>query len=156
MKNIGSIPKRPKLRKYNCPQCGNDFISDLMHPKYCSKRCSNKRNLNEYHRRMTLERFLQLLLNCDSGRSNLSVEFLKEMLEKQEGKCAITGIPMTFIRGQGRVSNNISIDRISPKFRYIPENIQLVCAAVNYMKRSLEMNEFLYLCKKIADSHFQC
>ena len=45
------------------------------------------------------------------------------------GVCEITGTP--FDLSPGRKFNSPSIDRINPKFGYTPENIRIVCHAMN-------------------------
>ena len=84
---------------------------------------------------------------------DLTIEFLKELWEKQDGKCAITKLPMTFLNDNGRVYTNVSIDQIEPNAGYIKKNIQLVCMAVNQLKSDLTMNEVLTICKSIVENY---
>lgn len=77
--------------------------------------------------------------------------YLKELWEKQEGKCAVTQISMTFKLFTGRVPTNMSVDRIDSEKGYIKGNIQLVCMAVNQMKSDMDMETLLYFCREILD-----
>lgn len=80
---------------------------------------------------------------------DLTVEFLKELWDLQEGKCAISGIPMTYIMTEGRQHFNVSIDKINPNLGYTQNNIQLVCSAVNTMKYVLTIEELYMFCEAI-------
>lgn len=70
---------------------------------------------------------------------------------EQKGKCALTGIDMTFEMYNNRTHTNISIDRIDSNKGYIIDNIQLVCMAVNQFKNDIPMDEFIFICKRVAD-----
>jgi hypothetical protein len=69
---------------------------------------------------------------------------LRQLWDRQDGKCAVTGIPMTHIQGAGvRIYTNVSIDRIDSDFGYVPDNVRLVCKAVNFMKHSMTDRELV-------------
>lgn len=69
----------------------------------------------------------------------------------QQGKCAISGLPMTHERDQTRFNGtNASIDRINSKLGYIPGNVQLVMAQINIMKSDMEEVDFIKLVKAVA------
>lgn len=58
---------------------------------------------------------------------------LLAMWEAQQGRCAVSGIPMTWGKGNF-YPTSISIDRIDSNIGYTTENIRLVCYAVNAFK----------------------
>ena len=69
------------------------------------------------------------------SESCVTPELLIDKWRSQGGICAITGKPMTHVRGGGHsVKTNVSIDRINSDLGYTPENIRLVCKAANIMK----------------------
>tara|TARA_Y100000389_G_scaffold36222_1_gene30823 strand:- start:12936 stop:13583 length:648 start_codon:yes stop_codon:yes gene_type:complete len=83
-------------------------------------------------------------------------EHLIELYEKQKGLCALSGIEMTHISyntNDFRVKNphNISLDRIDSSKGYTPDNVQLVCCIINYMKWDNDMDVFLDACKRVVD-----
>ena len=84
---------------------------------------------------------------------NLTKEYLKTLLELQNGKCALTGIELTFYLGKGRIPSNLSIDRIKSDRGYVVGNVHFVCSAVNQFKNELPMDEFISLCYKIIETH---
>lgn len=69
---------------------------------------------------------------------DLTLFLLHKMWREQDGKCAVTGVKLTHIQGQGfRIWTNVTVDRINPDIGYQEDNIRLVCRAVNYMKAAM-------------------
>jgi len=68
----------------------------------------------------------------------------------QEGRCALSGVYLTWQTGEGIQDFNVSIDRKDPKKGYLPENIQLVAYRVNVMKHVLGESEFYWWCRNIV------
>ena len=83
---------------------------------------------------------------------NIVVEDLMALWEKQEGRCAISGVALTYHRdGGGKKEFNASIDRIIPHDPYNPNNIQLVAHRVNIMKHELTEDLFFWWIKTLHD-----
>lgn len=80
----------------------------------------------------------------------VELEQLSVLWEKQEGKCALSGVFLTWQTGEGQQDFNMSIDRKDPNKGYVPENIQLVAFRVNVMKHILGESEFYWWCKNIV------
>jgi hypothetical protein len=78
---------------------------------------------------------------------------LHELWNKQNGICALSGIPMTYCFDSGRVPTNVSVDRIDSTLGYIRGNTQLVCMAVNQMKSDLTIEQLKYFCKSILENN---
>jgi hypothetical protein len=107
-----------------------------------------------------------LFTNCKCGHKSrrkkvadlefrLVAEDIVKLWEKQDGKCALTGLFLTHHRdGSGYKEHNASIDRINPAVGYTPENIQLVCFRINIMKHSLTEDMFYWWVKTI--NNFSC
>lgn len=127
---------------------------------YC-KDCYKTVERERYNRRSEKDRLYKCLqqrwLGARDRAKKHNTEFtitkddLINKYNEQNGKCALTGIDLTFDMYQGRINTNISIDKINPKLGYTKNNIQLVCMAVNQMKNDLSMNELLSLCKKVIE-----
>ncbi len=79
-----------------------------------------------------------------------SWEFLKELWFLQQGRCAISGEEMSL--SGDILSNKVSLDRIDSARGYEEGNLQLVTIKVNYMKRDMDQNTFLDLCRRIASA----
>lgn len=71
----------------------------------------------------------------------------------QDGKCAISQIPMTFEINNGRIFTNVSVDQKIPGKGYTKENIQLICQAVNQLKSDWDMETVLYICRSVVNNY---
>jgi len=151
----------PGYKEKICQKCKKTY---LVHPKgsfkskYCSKECqalvtqSTERQYERMNAEGTPHRYIKTLLS-HSNRKCLSSADILDLLEEQHGKCALTGIKMTYKRELGtRLATNISIDRIEAGGPYIKENIRLVCAIVNKMRLDMEDSELKFWCKKILEN----
>lgn len=124
----------------------------------CSK-CRSKQSLENkrnYKGEYGLLKTLQTRFLCARERAlrynipfTITKNDLKELWDKQQGLCAISKVPMTYIQGSGRINTNVSIDQIHPKDGYTINNIQLVCMAVNQMKSDLSTEELYMFCEAI-------
>lgn len=84
---------------------------------------------------------------------NIDRFYLRELWDKQNGKCAISGIDMTYKSGEGRISTNVSVDRIDCHKPYTKENVRLACMSINTMRGVLSDKELLEMCHKIIKNH---
>ena len=67
---------------------------------------------------------------------------IRELLEVQEDRCAITGLPFQF-QGAHRDANMLpSLDRIDSAGHYERSNVQLVCRFINFWKQAADDAEF--------------
>lgn len=80
---------------------------------------------------------------------DFDVPYLMDLWNKQEGKCAISNIPMTYVLYDGHNNTNVSIDRIDSLKGYTKSNIQLVCCIINKMKLDMTIKDLVYYCNKI-------
>ena len=126
--------------------------------KNCVK--ENRLNFNRVINKDSLDHFLVDVLRASKTRSlkkkldyNIDLEFLKDLWSKQEGKCAITGIIMKHSILNGRLKDNLSIDRINSSKGYTKDNIQFVCVAVNIMKGNMTMDELKHFCNLIIQNN---
>lgn len=83
--------------------------------------------------------------------NQLTEQFIHSLWDRQGGKCAVTGMPMTHERGNGRKWTNASLDRIDSSVGYTEENVRLVCVAINLMKNNMSHDEFLFWCHAALD-----
>lgn len=84
---------------------------------------------------------------------DLTLEYLEELWNKQNGICAISGIPMTLNIDKGRNPYNVSVDQINPSGGYTKDNIQLVCMCVNQLKSDFDISVILNICKNILKNN---
>lgn len=150
-----------KCMQYKRPEeFDDDSIRWYRNYKDCRcKQCKSLQRKKRLRLNNSLKDVYELLdhrylgLMSRAKKSGLSVDINKEYLHKlwdmQNGKCAISGIQMTYISNCGRIPTNVSVDRIDSKKGYIKGNIQLVCMAVNQMKNDLDMQTLLTFCDAI-------
>lgn len=77
----------------------------------------------------------------------LSVDTVPDLWREQDGKCALSGLPLI------KHPRTWSIDRIDSHRGYEPDNVQLVTKKVNMMKGVLAQEEFISLCTSITETH---
>lgn len=126
--------------------------------KFCSsahKNLYNQKHIYNYkynkeYRGRTKENYLSHLLSYKKRRLTISLNDLVNLWDKQEGRCALSGIELTHTQNSGKSITNASIDRIDSTKGYELDNIQLVCAIVNVMKNNFNQNEFLNFCRKVV------
>ena len=81
---------------------------------------------------------------------DIDLDHVKCLWHKQEGRCALSGVFMTWHGGEGRQDLNISIDRKNSDKGYIIGNVQLVTQRINTMKHTLGESEFYWWCKNVV------
>ena len=125
--------------------------------KHCKKKLQNE-SIKNKSSKQKLHYILDQRLRGAMDRSksknleyDITLDFLYQLYEKQEGLCALSGIKMTYDVLSGRTSTNISIDKIDPNKGYTQDNIQLVCMAVNEMKNDRSIEELQYFCECILN-----
>ncbi|MEK6882555.1 MAG: hypothetical protein AABY22_23240, partial [Nanoarchaeota archaeon] len=125
---------------YNCKDCDNLL-------RYKNRRTEN----------ITVEKRLGELLRTVRYRSNvesdLTLDFLINLYNKQSGKCFYSGIQMTCLEyGMGRHQPfTISIDQIKPKIGYTKDNVVLCCWIINCAKNELSVEEYIETCELVSN-----
>lgn len=83
---------------------------------------------------------------------SLSTEDLMDLYSEQGGVCAISGVAMTMLRGDGRCGTNISVDRIDSTRGYVVGNVRLVCDRANTMRSDMSDVEMIWWCQQLVDN----
>lgn len=78
-----------------------------------------------------------------------TVDDLMQKFEAQQGKCAITGITMTWAQGKV-LATSISLDRIDHNGGYSADNLRLVCHAINAFRGRMSDAEMLTMARAIV------
>ena len=154
------MPEASRIKK-TCPVCQTEFTPRSGVHKYCTESCKDKAKYL-FGQETTEKQYSKISGNWNryfsrllaKGRKELSVDFLLDLLDKQQGVCALSGIPLTCTLEKGkRFKTNASIDRIKAGEDYSSDNVQLVCSAVNSWRSDTDLDEFIWFCKQIT--HFQ-
>lgn len=84
----------------------------------------------------------------------LTKDYLTKLWSDQNGKCALSGLDLYMpkkAREQRGPSCTGSIDRIDNKQGYIQGNVQWVHKSVNRMRREYTIEEYVDICKLVAE-----
>lgn len=139
-----------------CRGCGEQFAGHS-NKKYCSTKCRDTSDeykaAHQKSRISNLHHFLQEKIKLASVRGKHAVHVTRDDLQAlwdaQAGLCAISGVPMTFLKGSGRVPTNLSMDRIDSARPYTKDNVQLVCYQANLMKSELTVEQLRFWCERV-------
>lgn len=144
-----------------CEQCGLEYkLKPHANPKktrFCSKECQRllHGSTDEQYKRISgnpKRYFTQNIQRLNRIGGSLLVSEALELLDEQNGRCALTNIPLTFQRMNGiKCPTNASFDRIETGGPYIKNNVRLVCSIVNNMRWTSTDEELKYWCRVILN-----
>jgi hypothetical protein len=82
----------------------------------------------------------------------ITMPFLIKLYDQQEGKCAISGRPLSLGAEvlNGFDPNTISLDRKDPNKGYSMDNVQLTTLQVNIAKGRSTDEEFIKMCEDVV------
>jgi hypothetical protein len=94
--------------------------------------------------------FTKYFLRSNRKRTgDITIQDVWDLYEKQNRKCALSGISISFNKTESGIS--ASLDRIDSSKEYTKDNIQLVHKDVNTMKNKFNQTDFIKFCILIAD-----
>lgn len=151
-----------------CTRCGYEAWVDLVKAKNkisnkCQK-CKSSKLLNddgtinynyvikEYYFNQHIKKNLERRSKVNTLEFNLTPEYLLELFEKQNRKCAISEINLD-IRVIKSDDLLLSLDRIDSNIGYIEGNVQWVHKDINMMKQSYSLDYFKKMCCKVAEQN---
>jgi hypothetical protein len=145
-----------------CAVCGTEFKPRSGYNRFCSDTCKGKWKYlsgqvttETQYKKISgnWERYFSRLM-ARKRRENISRDDLLDLLERQGGRCALTGEVLTCKLEKGVVCpTNASIDRIDAGGPYTKENIQLVCVAMNKLRLDKSIEEFVAWCRKVVEKY---
>lgn len=147
-----------KLGEVKCRICEKVFDREKTKrkSKVCTP-CYNSKQMERYERNRDsiskyFSRFLNRVSNSNKYPCDITVEDLILLYEKQEGRCALSGIEMRVgSKRNSDGSNNphgISVDRIDNSMPYTIENVWLICMSLNQFKNSYSLDTFFDIIRK--------
>lgn len=147
-----------------CAACGEQFVPKSGAHRFCSERCKGKWKYitgvmcteNQYALISgDWSRYLSRLLYYGGRkRDQLTRDVLMAQLQRQNYLCALSGVPLTCRLEKGVVCpTNASVDRIVAGGPYTPDNIQLVCRALNHWRADTAVPDFVEWCRKVVQHH---
>lgn len=164
---VYSLPNEKHRRKYaSCKcQCGNikekvrcDAIADgTAYSCGCHSKNRWNASLSKNHSFKGVGEFGAVLFkqykrgairrNIDF---NITIKYAWSIFEKQNKKCALTGVELRFGRVRRGHETTASIDRIDSSKGYVKGNIQWVLKDINLAKGCLDNDYFIKLCNLVA------
>ena len=148
-----------------CILCGTVFTPNSGAQKFCAIPCKRKyaRSCGSETTSAQYElisgnwtKYFGRLCALKRRQGVITREDCLQILEKQQGLCALSGVPMTCTLVKGQLTKtNASLDRIDPKGSYSRDNVQLVCAVLNKFRVDTPLSEFIGWCRKVADHAVQ-
>lgn len=81
---------------------------------------------------------------------NIDINYGWELFLKQNRRCALSGLELTFPKVSKDKSYTASLDRIDSSKGYIIGNVQWVHKHINMMKNKYDQNYFIEICKLIT------
>ena len=80
----------------------------------------------------------------------ITIDYLQELLEKQDFKCALSGLSLVRDLDLPETENTGSVDRIDSSVGYVEGNVQWVLKDINNMKMNLTEDRLLELAKSLV------
>lgn len=158
-KPSSELLRNEKLNRHNfCSRsCAGKYRQSLNLPLSDSQ-IENRKNFSKYSAnrkdeytpyRETLHRTKRRFKDVD-----ITLQDLKDLWEKQKGRCAYTNIKLLLPIGNNHpdIRYQASLDRIDPTKGYIKDNIQFVAAPINYMKTTMSDQVFKSYLKEIVSA----
>lgn len=96
---------------------------------------------------------LKYTANRRNHEFNLDLEYLRNLFLAQDGRCALSDIPLQFRSSAHSSDKTASIDRIDSDKGYIKGNVQWVHKDLNKMKMEFNQEYFLQICQLVADNN---
>jgi len=142
-----------------CGYCNGVFTPKSGSHKFCTTRCKEQsiRGVENTPRQYTRisgrwDKYFSRLCGQKHRKGVITREDCLGILARQDGRCALSGEPLTCILNVGtKTPTNASLDRIDPKKGYTPANVQLVCAVLNSFRNNIPVEDFVGWCRKVAE-----
>ncbi len=157
MKDASEVRRSDKLgRKHYCCRA---HIGEVMKGNLVvggdkfdvSTTCDNRRDMYTGFRE-----FIRRSKQKQKGEVTVTVEYLKDVWDKQQGICPYAKIelrlPTYKKKGNSRIYT-ASLDRIDSSKGYVPGNVQFISMALNYMKSDMTHEEVMQLINIIKQSN---
>jgi hypothetical protein len=144
-----------------CRKCNINLpFGDFPHHKHTydgfDSWCKKCRKTYRFEIKQTLDTHIRAILaRAKEDRRKLEVgidlQYLKNLWDAQDGKCAISGLIMDHTRNPRKHNlYNASLDRINSSKGYIIGNVQWLCWMVNRMKGENTTEQLIEICANIV------
>jgi hypothetical protein len=86
----------------------------------------------------------------------ITIEYVWDLFIKQNRRCALSNLELTFPKNRKDKTWTASLDRIDSSKGYLEENLQWVHKDVNWMKNNFDQKYFIEMCKLISKNNDSC
>tara|TARA_Y100000310_G_C20283893_1_gene623895 strand:- start:33 stop:572 length:540 start_codon:yes stop_codon:yes gene_type:complete len=167
-----------------CSVCNQSFLRDKKEfnrsqkfgrPSYCSRICSGKANQKSLGEHLGVGNndnlitrkpdeytpfryFLRAIKRREylKGKSNIDLEYLKQLWEEQSGICPFTEWKLTLPAGSSvrkdKTVYRASLDRIDNSKGYIKGNLRYVSIMANYCRNEFSDEEVKLFCEAVTST----
>jgi hypothetical protein len=164
MEYVMQVTKGEDGRYYKpCPECNvmqsylrKNYAEESLRLNKTCKSCSNKKTDNchrGWHRGVRVSWFNKFKASAETRgiEWDLSMDYVANLMEQQSSKCALTGWSIEFPESGHPQKALASIDRVDSSKGYLEGNVQLVTRHVNMMKQQYTQEQFIEVCKAVAE-----
>ena len=137
-----------------CTNCKDVFTPKSGRDHLCGL-CKQKR---EKYKEDVVSALLRSCHNRYEDKCDLTRQWFEDVWIKQNGNCALSGVPMSRERNQGagnifgKDGTKVSIDRIDSDKPYTQSNCRLVCVMANLMRHRQTDAQLYWWCEKILNN----
>mgnify|MGYP001238123490 FL=1 len=134
-----------------CVECGVAIKEQNRAPRCNKCRYKQQRSArDESHKTFLQHKLIKARARAKEKKLefDLNIKFLVTLYETQNGRCAVSGLPMT--HSSENTDLSISIDRLDNDFGYTTDNVRLVCNRVNLMRNKLSVEMFDWWCRTLG------
>lgn len=89
----------------------------------------------------------------NSKTLTIDMKFGWDLFLKQDRKCALSGLTLSFPKKNNDINYTASLDRIDSTKGYIEGNVQWVHKHINIMKNKFDNTYFIQICKLISSNN---
>lgn len=141
-KTCCSLRAKEFRRKYKETTGNSDYRGSGLNTQYSKE---DRPLMSAIRRRLTQTK-------CNAKRTGVVIDlterYLYEIFKKQQGKCALSGVPMLL---DGNTNLRLSLDKIIPENGYVVGNVQWTIFAANRAKGDLTNKDFIRLCGLVIE-----
>ncbi len=93
---------------------------------------------------------LKRCARCRQLDFTVSIEDAWRLFQKQQGRCALSGLQIELSRMANKCPQTASLDRIDNNRGYVDGNVQWLHKDINTMKHTMSQQRFVKLCANVA------
>ena len=137
---VRSYRRLPHVIEYQRKKAEKYYEMYRSDPEYKAKVRERQKRSFAKSPRGTLVRSLGHAMRRRPVHNPITIEELMEMFSAQDGKCALSGIKMTWFKGK-ILPTSLSLDRIDSNGDYTTGNVRLICHAINSFRGRMTDDE---------------